>query len=339
MLKTRDSKIPIHNPTRQDDKACLRLLPSESFSFDMNDGTSLHFRYTQSPKILNPKIPLFTEKFFQRAVQVSMALHIAIMLGLLFFSSHITRQPFHTPSKPPVPVAKIINTLPKPSFADIPKVPRKAKIVTTKTVARPKKIRSRRQKIKKLISISKRNSRALAALNSLGQQSPTLNSQLATEETSIDQNQQTSQAWLENLDTTTVAKTSRKIQYDYQDIKRQAEHKVRGIVRASELVFETSPDGLSQKNMMTTVERHLGPIQQCYERALVKNPNIVGTAKYEWHVTAQGRVSWVKVKASEFTGAAPLHSCIKNLFRKMKFARSYTGKPTLGVISFPFGHL
>ncbi len=98
-------------------------------------------------------------------------------------------------------------------------------------------------------------------------------------------------------------------------------------------------EGLTQKQVMEEVKKHLGKIQQCYERALISNGSLAGRVEYEWVINPKGIVSSVKIKSSEMQGADGLNGCVTDVFRKMRFPAAKNGQETTPNVGFPFGRL
>ncbi len=99
----------------------------------------------------------------------------------------------------------------------------------------------------------------------------------------------------------------------------------------------SSPQGLTQQEVMKVVTASMGEIQNCYERSLVQNPGLAGRVEYEWLIESSGTVTSVKVKRSEVAQGDSLNQCVQNVFRKMKFPQSKNGLSTVANIGFPFG--
>ncbi len=111
------------------------------------------------------------------------------------------------------------------------------------------------------------------------------------------------------------------------------------VVGAPRLFKSLKKDGLTQNQVMEVVERYLGDVQQCYEMALLSDPNLVGRLEYEWLIQPSGRVEHVRVVKSEMGAADQLNGCIKKVFSKMEFPRAQNGQTTEPRIGFPFGRL
>jgi len=129
--------------------------------------------------------------------------------------------------------------------------------------------------------------------------------------------------------------------YGVQGIKGRAGSRgVAGsVVGAPKLMEIKQTEGLSRRQVMNEVKKHLGKIQRCYERSLLTNPGIAGRVEYEWLITPKGRVKWSKVKRSEIRSGDSLNACVLAIFNKMKFPVAKNGQSTRPNIGLPFGRL
>lgn len=98
-------------------------------------------------------------------------------------------------------------------------------------------------------------------------------------------------------------------------------------------------EGLTREQVMKVVQRHHSQIQQCYERSLLDDPAIAGRAEFEWEINPQGTVDTVSVKESTLRNGEKLLSCVKSVFRRMKFPAATNGASTTPTIGLPFGRL
>jgi outer membrane biosynthesis protein TonB len=112
-----------------------------------------------------------------------------------------------------------------------------------------------------------------------------------------------------------------------------------GVVGMPKLMKITREEGLTQKAVMAVVQKHLGEIQRCYERALLGNPDLVGRVEYEWSIDPSGSVKWARVKKTDISDGDNLNSCVSGVFKAMSFPRAKNGMPTTANIGFPFGRL
>jgi outer membrane biosynthesis protein TonB len=101
--------------------------------------------------------------------------------------------------------------------------------------------------------------------------------------------------------------------------------------------FSVSTNGLSDKEIMSVVNKYLSQVNRCYERALLNDSNIAGRVQYEWDITPQGKVTSVRIKRSEISNGDSLNSCVMLLFKAMKFPAAKNKQPTTATIGFPFG--
>lgn len=109
------------------------------------------------------------------------------------------------------------------------------------------------------------------------------------------------------------------------------------VVGAPTLLKINRTEGLTQKQVMDEVKKHTGKIQQCYERSLLSNPDLAGRIEYEWLISAQGSVEWVKVKRSDMRDSDVLNDCVFAIFKGMSFPVAKNGEKTTPNIGFPFG--
>ncbi|PIS10065.1 MAG: hypothetical protein COT73_11330 [Bdellovibrio sp. CG10_big_fil_rev_8_21_14_0_10_47_8] len=95
--------------------------------------------------------------------------------------------------------------------------------------------------------------------------------------------------------------------------------------------------GISDDEVMKVVNKHLGEVQRCYERALFDDSSLVGRVEYEWEISAAGSVMSARVQRSEMARSDSLNNCVLGLFKKMKFPKAKNGQSTVAKIGFPFG--
>ncbi len=129
--------------------------------------------------------------------------------------------------------------------------------------------------------------------------------------------------------------------YGVQGLKGRAGSRgIAGAVQGNPKLLEVRrTEGLTHKQVMKEVNRHIAKIQGCYEKALLSAPSISGLVEYEWHITPKGRVKWAKVKRSEVSSGDVLNNCVVRVFKKMKFPVAQNGESTVPRIGFPFGRL
>lgn len=129
--------------------------------------------------------------------------------------------------------------------------------------------------------------------------------------------------------------------YGVQGLKGTAGSRtVAGAVVGTPKIFQVPPSGgLSRKQVMAVVKKHLSKIQRCYEKALLVNPDIAGRAEFEWLILPNGRVQRAKVKKSSVANGTVLHNCVVKVIKRMKFPVAKNGMATTPNIGFPFGRL
>ena len=116
--------------------------------------------------------------------------------------------------------------------------------------------------------------------------------------------------------------------------------KIKGSVLGGATYTELSKnDGLTREQVMKVVQKHQSEIQQCYERALMSNPDLSGSAEFEWEITPSGPVNYAKVKSATLKNGEGLLDCVKGVFTKMKFPAAKNGESTNSTINLPFGRL
>lgn len=97
-------------------------------------------------------------------------------------------------------------------------------------------------------------------------------------------------------------------------------------------------EGLSTKEVMAVVNKHLSEIQACYEKALVTSSSLVGRVEFEWLISPTGKVGRVRVKKADLKGdGSKLTSCVMGVIRGMRFPKASNGESTSPSIGFPFG--
>lgn len=114
---------------------------------------------------------------------------------------------------------------------------------------------------------------------------------------------------------------------------------VSGVLGTPKLEEPSIPQGITQDQVMSIVNKYLNDIHRCYERALMDDSNLAGRVEYEWNISPNGSVSSAKVKRSEMSNSDTLNKCVLAIFNKMKFPAAKNGQPTVANIGFPFGKL
>lgn len=108
-----------------------------------------------------------------------------------------------------------------------------------------------------------------------------------------------------------------------------AEKRVSGVVKSE----APAVDGELDPSMVAKeVKSRLRAIQNCYERALKRTPNLSGKVVIHWTITQAGTVSGVDVE-QDTLGDAEVASCIKSLIARWRFPAPSGGSVD---VSFPF---
>jgi outer membrane biosynthesis protein TonB len=273
------------------------------------------------------------------------------------------------PPKPEIkkPVKKKLELVkPKPRK----KVVRKPKKVVVKKVEKmkklnkyPLKLKSRTVKPTKVQKVAKdsskvenKNVKAMGALGAL-LATPTPNTEVASvnidknaggkpqksNTNSIMSNLKTSNGKLAASGTNRVATKGSGVgdgsSYGVQGLGGSAgAGEVKGTLGRPDVAAFAKNEGLTRKQVMAVVNKHIAQIQRCYEKALISSADLAGRVEYEWTITASGKVSRASVKKSQLKGdGSKLNSCVINVIQSMKFPKAKNGETTNPNIGFPFG--
>ncbi|TNF26304.1 MAG: VWA domain-containing protein [Deltaproteobacteria bacterium] len=90
---------------------------------------------------------------------------------------------------------------------------------------------------------------------------------------------------------------------------------------------------LAEGTVNIVVRRNMTRFRYCYERELMKNPNLKGKVQASFTIDAGGRVRDVKVTGSL---TEPVHACLERSVRQMRFKSSEEGKKTTVGLSMIF---
>ena len=116
--------------------------------------------------------------------------------------------------------------------------------------------------------------------------------------------------------------------------------KIKGTVTGGATYTELSKnEGLTSEQVMKVVRKNESKIQQCYEKSLLDNPDLAGSAEFEWEISGAGSVNFVNVKNAAIKGGENLLDCVKGVFKGMKFPAAKNGENTTSTIGLPFGRL
>jgi TonB family protein len=94
-----------------------------------------------------------------------------------------------------------------------------------------------------------------------------------------------------------------------------------------------SPGGLTDQQVMATMQKHRGVMQACFEAQRAVHPTLAGTVRVEWITSPAGRVRSASVLSSTL-GNPDVESCLVDEVKKLSFPRAADGLPT--TIRFPF---
>lgn len=90
---------------------------------------------------------------------------------------------------------------------------------------------------------------------------------------------------------------------------------------------------LSRAQIKKVVDKYVGEISYCYEKALFDNPGLEGKINMFWEIAGTGRVGMVRVKRSTLK-STQVHNCVKGIVKKMRFPKPKGGG--IVQVGFPF---
>ncbi len=110
--------------------------------------------------------------------------------------------------------------------------------------------------------------------------------------------------------------------------------KVAGRVSAPPSRFKRRGGGgsLARDLIAKVINNHLGEVQACYERALLKESGLSGQLVFEWTIDTSGRVSAIKVTRATLRSAS-VQNCIVSSLARWVFPKPSGGNV---VVSYPF---
>ena len=103
----------------------------------------------------------------------------------------------------------------------------------------------------------------------------------------------------------------------------------RVIVYETPVVMEAPDEEIVQR----VTGKHMGQIRGCYERALLKSPELSGTVTVKYVIAATGKVTNASIARSDLN-SAPVHSCIEKALLRWRFPPPEGGGPVL--VTYPF---
>lgn len=110
--------------------------------------------------------------------------------------------------------------------------------------------------------------------------------------------------------------------------------KVAGRVSAPVSRFKKRGGGgtLARDLIAKVINNHMGEVQACYERALLKESGLSGQLVFEWTINTSGRVSAIKVTRATLRSAS-VRNCIVSRLKRWVFPKPSGGNV---VVSYPF---
>ncbi|MEM7447628.1 MAG: AgmX/PglI C-terminal domain-containing protein [Myxococcota bacterium] len=108
--------------------------------------------------------------------------------------------------------------------------------------------------------------------------------------------------------------------------------RVRGRVRAVSALGTQRGGSLDRGSVQSVINRAIGAIQACYERALMSSPGLSGRVTFAWTIQPNGRVSGVR-QASSTLSSPQATSCMAGVLRRLRFPAPEGGSVQ---ISYPF---
>jgi outer membrane biosynthesis protein TonB len=94
----------------------------------------------------------------------------------------------------------------------------------------------------------------------------------------------------------------------------------------------TASGNIDQDAVRRAIEKYMGKIRYCYEKALLSKPSMSGGLRLEWKVNPGGRASGIKVVQSSLNDGT-LHGCVSNVISTIPFPNPKGGPAT---VAYPF---
>jgi hypothetical protein len=105
---------------------------------------------------------------------------------------------------------------------------------------------------------------------------------------------------------------------------KRVSRKVKGRVKPLKSRVRVTGGKLSKADVFKVISKNQAKINACYERQLMKSPNLSGKLTISWLIKPNGRVSNAKQVLSSIK-SAPLKKCILGVFKKMRFPKPKGG--------------
>jgi TonB family protein len=109
------------------------------------------------------------------------------------------------------------------------------------------------------------------------------------------------------------------------------ERKVTGKVRKKKPTAVDGTGDLSPQEVAKVVNRRIGAIKGCYERALRRNPNLEGKITVRFTISGSGKVSTARTILNELS--PDVGNCIVSAFKRFRFPQPDGGAVT---VEYPF---
>ena len=113
---------------------------------------------------------------------------------------------------------------------------------------------------------------------------------------------------------------------------KKVSRRVKGRVKPLKSRVRLTGGSLSKADVFKVISKNMVKVSACYERQLMKSPNLSGKLTVSWVIKPNGRVSNVKQVLSSIK-SAPLKKCIFGVIKKMRFPKPKGGSVK---IKYPF---
>lgn len=113
---------------------------------------------------------------------------------------------------------------------------------------------------------------------------------------------------------------------------KKVKRRVRGRVKVLRSRARVSGGSLSKAEVLKVIQKNQARISACYERQLMKSPNLSGKLTIAWVIKPNGRVASVKQVLSSIKDAK-LKSCVFGVVKKMRFPKPKGGSVK---VKYPF---
>ncbi|HMN67309.1 MAG TPA: AgmX/PglI C-terminal domain-containing protein [Bdellovibrionales bacterium] len=350
----------------------LKLERQQILSIDLGQDLEMHLRYVEIPRPLVRRTLIENKEEIQRALKISGALHMGLAILLMLgapknhapkvenvpprFAKLLVEPPKQVfappePPKPPPPPPVVAEKKPEPpplKKKEKP-LPQQAKTKPSKTP--PKQVAESRQSQ----APRKTSEDQMADSFASAFAAPKTASKLDTQDITVSK----ASTAATNVSPTELMKTLKSQNGRLPTSSgtsgmaakmgqvgmatggltgKAGKRDIEGVVVGKpSFKLAGGEQGLTQKEIMKEVNKHVAAIQQCYERALLNSPSLAGRVEFAWTIAPNGGVSGTQVKRSDMAGGEALTSCVTGVIDAMKFPVATNGHSTLATIGFPFG--